>query len=483
MAEGNSLDGAEPFPSQLYEPENEVAVLGCLLHANGQADRVAEILTPEDFAEPLFGEIYGMILREVAAGRPAIISTIAPMFAQDARFQDLDGRRLLIDAAGSTFALFPAIQFAKAVREIAVRRRLWLSMRDTLSQLEDLAVPTVDALAQHESALITTSAGGDDAKPLHFGDAWDRTMAGVDAIAAGTAPRGVRVAGFPEWGDVTNGMHAGQMILLGGRPGMGKTAVATKVAVGAAEAGHGVQFISIEMPVDQLMLRIIADKLFEHGSRATFDDVQNGRLSVPDRALADRIRKSIDDSPLVFEEPAGLNANRIAPMIRRAQRTMQAKGQRLELVVLDYLGLVGAPKTRQSVTNEVSDVSRLVKQAARSCGVAIVALAQLNRSVESREDKHPMLSDLRDSGSLEQDADTVVFAYRGEYYLRQTEPQEHELKYEAWRTAMETERDRLEIYSAKVRQGAVARRRCFFFGGRQAVRSADFYRTGGGGVA
>lgn len=129
----------------------------------------------------------------------------------------------------------------------------------------------------------------------------------------------------------------------------------------------------------------------------------------------------------------------------------------------------------------MGDTSREMKNVARSTGVALLALAQLNRAVESRDDKRPQLSDLRDSGSLEQDADTVIFAYRAEYYLRQSEPDVTDIKKrDAWEVDMGAERDRLDIYSAKVRQGVTQRRKVYFFGSRQAVRSADYYRSGGG---
>lgn len=459
----------------------EAAVIGAMLADGARVDDLADILAHAVFADDCFARVFEAILIMSAAGEAATPITVARRLSDDDDLADRGGARYLADLAiGADTARAAAT--ARHIVDLSRRRRLAHDLSAARALAIDLAKPIGESVIAIDRA-STFALEGALAAPaaVSVATAWDTTMASIAAIAAGTQPRGVQIAGLREWNEITTGMHPGQMILLGGRPGMGKTALAVTVATGAAEAGHGVLFISIEMPVEQVMLRIIADRLHARGSTATFEDVQLGRLTDRDHSIAAQIRRDIDAWPLMFEEPGGgLSAARIAPMIRKAQRSFAAAGRKLELVVIDYLGLLLPPQKRDSKVQEVSDVSLSVKAAARACGVAVLALAQLNRGVEARDDKRPMLSDLRDSGSLEQDADVVVFAYREQYYLDQSKPKDGDAKKsEAWEIAYAAEKDRIEIWTAKLRQGATQRRRCYFFGNRQAIRSSDFYATGG----
>jgi replicative DNA helicase len=169
-------------------------------------------------------------------------------------------------------------------------------------------------------------------------------------------------------------------------------------------------------------------------------------------------------------------------LVRRYQRKLAARGQKLELVILDYLQLLKSANKRAKIYEEVSDVSRMLKKVALSCDVAVLALAQLSRQVEQREDKRPVLSDLRDSGQIEQDADAVVFLYREEYYLQQSEPERGHPKREAWELSMQRASERVDVFSAKVRDGALARRQCYFFAERQAMRGSRYFETRGQGI-
>jgi replicative DNA helicase len=157
---------------------------------------------------------------------------------------------------------------------------------------------------------------------------------------------------------------------------------------------------------------------------------------------------------------------------------MAAAGQKLDLVIIDYLGLIKGPDKRAKRYEEVGDISRTLKSIAKECDVALIVLAQLNRECERREDKRPMLSDLRDAGDIEQDADHVMFVYRDEYYLQRSEPEPHAKGRAEWETSMGFARDRMEIIAAKVRNGEIGKRNIHFFGAYQAVRPSDFLRAG-----
>lgn len=477
-----------PFEAEQRLPQNveaEAVLLGAMMIDNRLADDVVEQLEPAHFFEALHGRIYSAIKDMRRRDQLVTPITLRPLFESDAAMIELGGPRYLAQLTGSGAGLLGARQFAAQIVDLA-RLRALIEVGRTLIESAMDTSEEVNPRAQIEKAeqlLATVAIGGGNGapKPIGFADAWDAALRKSKAVANGTASRGAMIAGLSEWNEITGGMLPGQLILLGGRPGMGKTAVALAVARRAAEAGHGVLFISREMPVEQLMMRIIADMMFEEGARVTFDDVLAGRLSDADLMLAGRIRDRIDSWPLVFEEPPRLNATQVAPLIRKHQRRLTAQGATLTITIVDYLGLLDPPVKRQNREQEMGDTSKELKMAARDTGTAVLALAQLNRGVEQREDKRPLLSDLRDSGSLEQDADTVVFAYRAEYYLKQIEPDQHDMrKRDAWEIEMGAERDRLDIYSAKVRQGATGRRKVYFFGARQAVRGMDFMRTGGG---
>ena len=466
--------------------EAEAALLGAMMIDNRIADDVAESLDASHFFEPLHGRIFAAIKACRQKGELATPVTLRPLFEADRSMLELNGPGYLAQLTGSGAGLIGARDFARQIVDLATLRavvqvglRLAEEGMDTSEEVNPRGL-----LERAETMLSSvTWQGGADPKAISLANAWDDAFKEIDAIGSGLKERGIIIPHWFEWNDIIGGgMMAGQFILLGGRPGMGKTAASLTVARRATEAGHGVLFISREMPVvAQLMMRLVADMLFEAGSQATFDDVLRGKLNDHDRQLAAGIRAKIDQWPLVFEEPTSLNASGIAPLIRRHKRQMAKRGKALKLVVVDYLGLLDPPEKRANREQEMSDVSKAMKAAARANGVALLCLAQLNRAVEQRDDKRPVLSDLRDSGSLEQDADTVVFVDRAEYYLKQTEPDVHDArKREAWEIEMGAERDRLEVYSAKVRQGSTQRRRVHFFGSRQAIRNGDFNRDGGG---
>ena len=386
---------------------------------------------------------------------------------------------MLAQWAGSLAATQSPVPDALAIRQLARRRRLWVATRESLAALEDMASPVDDTLAAHEE-VVTEEADMGDFAPVSLSTAWADAMSEIKETAASGKPRGLRVANFPEWNDITGGMHPGQFILLGGRPSMGKSTVGMKVALAAAEAGHGVLFISIEMTIPELTYRIVADKLFEGGSDRTFEEILDGKLGIDDFRVAEQISAHIDALPLIIEDRPDLNAKDVVGLIRNAKRHFAARGQRLGLVVLDYLGLLKPPRDLGNITSEVTDISKRLKQAARATGVPLLALTQLNRETDKREDKRPILPDLRDSGSLEQDADTVCFVYREEYYLAKRKPHGDALKLEEWEGKMRDVKDQLEVYSDKVRQHRKTHRTCFFFGDRAAVRPADFFISGEG---
>lgn len=455
--------------------ESEAVLLGAMLIDNRMVDRVAELVRSDDFFEPLHGRLFDLIVREVSQGHGASIKLIYPHVEQDPSLIELGGMSYLSSLVTSSGVLIAAIDSARQIADFAKRRRLYDELTGLLADArEDLEHPVEALVDRVDSALNNALQREHTARSLTFAKAFDSTLKAVAAEARGEGPTGLAVAGFDDWNTLTGTMRRGEVIILAGRPSMGKSAVGLSAALGAARAGHGTLFISLEMSVEELTKRAIADVIFEPYMSASYSNVQKGAFTKWDHDRIADVREEIETWPLILHEDAGLKIGRLAMMIRRYRRQMVARGQTLDCVFVDYLGLVRSDVSKQKRYEEVSEVSRTLKSIARELNVAMIVLAQLNREVERRDDKHPQLHDLRDSGEIEQDADTILFVYREEYYLERNKPDEGDKKRPDWDIAIGIARDRLELISAKVRKGVIGKRVCYFFAAHQAVRSSNF---------
>lgn len=476
------LMAAEPqFPAPpLAVVESEAVLLGAMLIDNRMVDRAAEIVKADDFFEPLHGRIFDVIVREVSQGRGATVGLIYPHLEYDPHLIELDGIRYLAQLVASSGVLIMALDCARQVADFAKRRRLYAELTGLLSDARDDLENPIESLCDRVDAAMNNALQRDQvARSMTFDRAFSRTLNQIEKEARGEAPTGLAVAGLDDWNVLTGTMRRGEVIILAGRPSMGKTAVGLSVALASARAGHGTLFVSLEMSVEELTKRAISDMIFDFGRSASYDNVQRGRFSAFDRDQIANAERQIADWPLILHEDAGLRVGRLAMMIRRYRRQLVARGQTLDVVFIDYLGLVRADGNKVKRYEEVSEVSRTIKTLARELNVAIVLLAQLNREVERRDDKRPQLSDLRDSGEIEQDADSVLFVYRDQYYLERSEPDPGDKKRPEWEIAMDAARDRVEIISAKVRKGRIGKRNCHFFASHQAVRNSTFFSDGG----
>ena len=481
-----AVDHTPEAASVLVAIETEAALLGALMIDNRLFDRVADFVAADDFGEPVHRRVFDLLAHEISAGRLATPVTLKPMLEHDPGLEKLGGPRYLAQLTGSGAGLIGAADFARQIRDFAKRRRLYEAMQRlgarltftpaTLAEAAQNPHEPVEALVDELDAMLAVALQqSETAKSFAALQAFDRTMTEIEAEAAGTTPPGLAVDGFDDWNELTGNIRRGEVVILAGRPSMGKTALGLSTALAAARAGWGTLFISLEMSVEELMKRAISDLIFDYGRSASFANVQRGRFTAFDRDRLGHVRRQLAEWPLVIRQDAGLRVGRLAMMIRRYKRQQVAKGQRLDVVFIDYLGLVRADGTKQKRYEEVSEVSRTIKQIARELDVAIVLLAQLNREVERREDKRPQLSDLRDSGEIEQDADVVLFVYREQYYLERSEPEPGDKGRADWELAMASARDRVELIAGKVRNGRVGKRICHFFAEHQAVRGSDFF--------
>ncbi|UZW54947.1 AAA family ATPase [Sphingobium sp. JS3065] len=457
--------------------DEEAAILAAIMMIEGGYDRVAAKLRPHHFSEPLFGRMFEEMGALADAGEAINVFTMSRAMAGEPSFEDLGGHRYWIQLANQPYVM-AALGFADDLISQSRRRLLLQSLQAASSSASDLSVDLNDTMEMVEQGLADAMPAEFGRRTRRLGDAYGDAIERIEAIRRGDVDPGLKVYGWSDWNDLTGGMRPGDYVLIGGRPSMGKTALSLGLARRAAQAGKGVLYISREMETPALMERMVADLLFEQGGRAGMSDVKAGNVDDADLQRLWRAKREVDGWPLVIDDPEHLGLGQIGPLIRRHRQAFQRRGEELAMVIIDYLGLIDPPQ-KGNREQEVSAISRTIKSIAKAQGIPIVVLSQLSRAVEQREDKRPQLSDLRDSGSLEQDADIIVFVYRDEYYLQRAEPDPSDAqKRSQWELDMQAARDRVEIYTAKNRNGELTRRKGYFFGARQAIRNSDFYRSG-----
>jgi replicative DNA helicase len=471
--------------------EAEAALLGALMIDNRWVMRISTKLQADHFLEPTHARIYDRIVAMVAKEKRATPVTLKPFFEGEVyaftdektgKLEEMGLPQYLASLTGSGAALIGAHSFADQIFDLHLHRELLALAREVGDQAANTAEEVnpraiiqfaEERLIEIEQSIPSVSRTGAD-----WEEAFDDTVREAEKAANGEEVTGIVIHGYDDWNDVVGRMEPADYIGLGGRPSMGKTAIACSVAAGSAMAGHGTDFLSLEMPKNLISRRVLANLIYEQGVTSTYAEQVAGRFTKVDHAAIAAAREKIKGKPLYIDSPDEMFVEDFLPWLRVRARAWKAKGVQHKLVIVDYLDRFQTRQRFSGETERVGFISRTIKTALRSAGVAGVILMQLSRAVEAREDKHPMLSDLRQSGSLEQDCDVVTFVYRDEYYLQKTEPKQSLVaKYEAWRDDMAAARDRLELYSAKRREGALTRRTGYFFANEQAVRSSTYYRT------
>lgn len=462
--------------ASIYNLDAEAALLGALLIENRAYDDVESIVRPEDFADPLHQRIFEAIGQEIAAGRRASPVTLAPRFADDPGIATFGGPSYLASLTGSGAALFGFRDFASQIADLAARRRL----TGTLGRIiEDASVTSEDGyrslaeiVDEADAAIVAAVERRETITHDTIGQSIDRAIARMEEIRANAGSVGART-GIDELDELLGGFEPGQVVIVAGRPGMGKTAVACSAALGLARNGHGVGIFSLEMRSEELGMRMVADLCcWRRGQWIPFDVIRDGTATEEEFGLMRRAREHVAKWPLdVIDFPSATVA-RLAISIRRTKRKMAARGQKLEVAIVDYLQLLHPDTPTKSAYEAVSQISRALKAMAKELGVTIVALAQLSRAVEQRDDKRPQLSDLRDSGQIEQDADAVVFLYRDEYYLEREKPKKGQE--DDHQARLDAARGQITFICAKRRNGPTGTANAVYLPIYQAVRSASW---------
>ena len=478
MAEPALRIADAPAPEAQSLPQNveaEAALLGALMIDNRLAEDIQLKLRPDHFFEPLHGRIYEAILKLVDRNMVANPVTLRPMFEADEEMKELGGPSYLAQLTGSGAAIIGARDFADQVYDLALLRALIGVGREMVEQALDTS-EDVDPKSQIEGAEAAlyrvAEEGGGEGSVKTFAQATRMAVQMAEkALNTGGGLSGV-TTGLADVNAKTGGLHHSDLIILAGRPGMGKSALATNMGFNAAQrlvrdiedgiapeksAGAAVALFSLEMSADQLATRILAEQ-----SGIPSESLRMGKISQQDFRNLARAAAELESLPLYIDDTPGLT---IAALRTRARRLKRQRN--VGLIIVDYLQLLqGTGKNSgDNRVQEISEISRGLKTLAKELNVPVVALSQLSRAVEQREDKRPQLSDLRESGSIEQDADIVLFIYREEYYVASREPKRpmdgDDAKifeaYEQWQRDMERVYQMSELIIAKQRHGATGK--------------------------
>jgi replicative DNA helicase len=468
LAESASETPPQSLPQNI---EAEAALLGALMIDNRLVEDIQLKLRPDHFFEPLHGRIYESILRMTDANRVANPVTLKPLFDGDEAMKEVGGPAYLAQLTGSGAAIIGARDFAAQIYDLALLRALVGVGRDLVEGALDTSeeIAPLEQIEKAETELYKVAEeGGAEGKAKSFAEATkDALQMAERALNSGGHLSGL-TTGLEAMNSKIGGLHRSDLIIVAGRPGMGKSSLATNMAFAAAQrflrdqedgippekgAGAPVALFSLEMSADQLATRILAEQ-----SGITSENLRMGRITQHEFRDLARAAAELQSLPLYIDDTPSLT---IAALRTRARRLKRQKG--IGMVIVDYLQLLqGTGKSsNENRVQEISEISRGLKALAKELDLPVIGLSQLSRQVEQREDKRPQLSDLRESGSIEQDADIVLFIYREDYYLKAVEPDmplpdemDKQAKYEAWKEKYDPVAGRAEIIVAKQRHGS-----------------------------
>src|SRR3989344_9260570 len=451
------------IPSMPHNLEAEQALLGALMFDNAVFERLSDRLRGSHFYEPFHQRLYDAIEDHIRQGMLAEPTILMERFKQDPAFQEFGGLRYLADLVDRAPPAANAPDYARVVYDLALRRDLIRIGGEIIREAPAPETPAIDQIEQAEQQLYTLAETG---KPSSGFVSFSHALSGAVQMAAEPYQRDGKLAGLAtrldDLDQKLGGLHPSALLILAGRPSMGKTALATNIAFNVARnyrweptpegrktvSGGVVAFYSLEMSAEQLAMRILAD-----ASGVSSDKLRKGEIDAADFGRIRDAAVEIGESPLYIDATGGLSISKPAARARRLERLEHG----LDLIIVDYLQLVttGEGNSQKNRVQEVSEITGGLKALAKELSVPIIALSQLSRQVEQREDKRPQLSDLRESGSIEQDADCVMFVYRESYYLGRAEPREGTEEHLQWQQDMDRLQGQAEVVIGKQRHGHI----------------------------
>ncbi|MEQ6248299.1 replicative DNA helicase [Sulfitobacter sp. HNIBRBA3233] len=458
---GIAVQAAETMPHSI---EAEQQLLGAILTNNDIYDRVASIIGPRHFYDPVHARIFEIAAARIAKNNLASPVTLKAFMEDDEGLKELGGPAYLARLASAAISAFAVRDYAQMIYDLAVRRDLIALGRDIAAKAAsvDVANEPREQIVEAEQQLYKLAEQGQVESGFQ-----SFLKAVTDAVNVANAAyqrdgglSGVST-GLIDMDKKLGGLHRSDLLILAGRPSMGKTSLATNIAFNVAKAykrgqlpdgtegavdGGVVGFYSLEMSAEQLAARILSE-----AAEIPSQQIRSGDMTEQEFRRFVDAAKALEACPLYIDDTPALPISQLAARARRLKRT-----HGLDVLIIDYLQLVRGTGKSENRVNEISEITMGLKAIAKELDIPVIALSQLSRQVENREDKRPQLSDLRESGSIEQDADVVMFVFREEYYKEREKPGDHELdKMAVWQEEMERLHGRAEVVIGKQRHGPI----------------------------
>ena len=442
--------------------EAEQQLLGAILTNNDIFDRVASVIGPKHFYDPVHARIFETAASRIGKNMLASPVTLKTFMEEDEGLQELGGPPYLARLAGAAISAFAARDYAQMIYDLATRReliQLGRNISDKAAKV-DVEHEPKEQIVEAEQALYSLAEQGTSEQGFQ---SFLRAVTEAVNVTNSAYQREGGLAGvstgLTDMDKKLGGLHKSDLLILAGRPSMGKTSLATNIAYNVAKAyrkgqmqdgsegavdGGVVGFFSLEMSAEQLAGRILAEASEISSHKIRQGDMTEGEF----RRFVDAAKK-LESCPLYIDDTAAIPISQLAARARRLKRT-----HGLDVLIVDYLQLVRG--TSDNRVQEIGEISMGLKAIAKELNIPVIALSQLSRQVESRDDKRPQLSDLRESGSIEQDADVVMFVYRGEYYTEREKPDDSNMEaMAAWQDKMSSLHGKAEVIIGKQRHGPI----------------------------
>lgn len=444
--------------------EAEQQLLGAILTNNDIFDRISSIIGPQHFYDPVHATIFETAQTRIAKNALASPVTLKAFLEDDEGLKELGGPAYLARLAGAAISAFAAKDYAQMIYDLAIRRELIGLGRDIAAKAGKVDVDSEprEQIVEAEQKLYSLAEAGQAESGFQ---SFLKAVTDAVNVANAAFQRDGGLAGIStglnDLDKKLGGLHKSDLLILAGRPSMGKTSLVTNIAYNVAKTykkglkpdgtegaiqGGVVGFYSLEMSAEQLAARILSE-----AAEVPSEQIRSGNMSEVEFRRFVEAAKTLESCPLYIDDTPALPISQLAARARRLKRTFG-----LDVLMVDYLQLVRGTGRSENRVNEISEITMGLKAIAKELDIPVIALSQLSRQVENREDKRPQLSDLRESGSIEQDADVVMFVFREEYYKEREKPGDHELdKMAAWQDEMDQLHGKAEVIIGKARHGPI----------------------------
>ena len=459
----NILDSSRNSENQFpHDNEAEEILIGALISENNCVDLIENGLSNYHFYVPMLGRIFKAVLELTNKDQIANPLTLDHYFSDDEAFNEIGGKKYLNSLCEGNLGSSIVKDYANLIIELYNKRELIKIAQNifTNSKKLDYEKSSIDLIEDIESKLFDLSENKnlENNRLIPFSDSINLAMITANEAHNNKGKLSGISSGFLALDDLLGGLHRSDLIILAGRPSMGKTALATNIAYSAASnknENKTVAFFSLEMSAEQLANRILAEQAL-----LSSDKIRRGKLTKDNFTNLSKVSKEISSNRLFIDDTPALNVSTLRTRARRLKRKLDGD---LGLIVVDYLQLMRGSKKYENRVQEISEITQGLKSVAKELDVPILALSQLSRAVEQREDKRPHLADLRESGTIEQDADVVMFIYRQEYYEERSEPQSmgtensvaFQERYLKWHENLKKCKNLADVIIAKQRHGPI----------------------------